>query len=150
MTFRFKRTKSDKPPKPKRKRGEFRSKFEARFRDTVLATTGVLLTYEDTVLPFITAPQKRRYTPDWTIKPGWHLETKGRFDAGNRQKVLYIKQQHPNTRILIVFQNSRDFINKGSKTRYSDWCVKHNIEWCDIKDEEIWKAFIKEATLQEN
>jgi hypothetical protein len=39
------------------------------------------------------------------------------------------------------------FINKGSKTRYLDWCVKNGIEWCDIKEEEKWLGFIKEANL---
>ena len=144
--FGFKR-KPGTPAKPRRKRGIHRSKFETRFDATVKELLGVTLGYETTVLPYITSPEKRRYTPDWTIKPGWYLETKGRMDAANRKKILLIKQQYPTTRILLVFQNSRVFINKGSKTRYLDWCVKNGIEWCDIKEEEKWLGFIKEANL---
>lgn len=148
MSFGFRR-KPGTVPKPKRKRGVFRSKFEARFNDAVIELTGVKLGYETTLLPFVTAPQKRRYLPDWTIKAGWYIETKGRLDAANRSKMLYVTQQHPEARILVLFQNSRDFIYKGSTTRYSEWCDKHGVEWCDIKDEAKWLAFIQEAIQSE-
>ena len=144
MSFAFRR-KPGSVSKPRRKRGVHRSKFETRFDATVKDTLGVVLGYETTVLAYITAPQKRRYTPDWTIKDGWYIETKGRLDTANRKKMLYIKEQHPAARILVLFQNSRDFIRKGSKTRYSDWCEKNQIEWCDIRDQDKWLLFIKEA-----
>ena len=143
-SFGFRR-KPGSPVKPKRKRGVYRSKFEARFNEKVKEATGVSLGYETDTLPFVTPPQKRRYTPDWTVKPGWYLETKGRLDASNRQKILYIKEQYPTTRILLVFQYHKNTINKGSKTSYGDWATKHGVEWCGIEDVEKWSNFIKEA-----
>jgi hypothetical protein len=144
MSFGFRR-KPGAVAKPRRKRGVYRSKFEGRFNEQVKELTGVSLGYETTVLPYLTSPQKKRYTPDWTIKEGWYLETKGRLDTANRQKILYIKQQHPTARILLVFQYHQNPIVKGSKTTYSNWCDKNGIEWCSIKDTEKWQAFIKEA-----
>lgn len=139
----FKRSfKKRTPGKPKQKR--HRSKFETAFNEFCKAN-GHTLGYETSVLPFVTSPQKRKYHPDWTIREGWYIETKGRLDAKERQKLIYIKQQHPKARILVVFQRFKHKIYKASKTSYWEWCDKQGIEWCGIEHTDRILSFIKEA-----
>ena len=128
----------------KRPLRKHRSKFETNFND-LCKTKGYDLGYETTCLPFTTAPEKRRYTPDWTIRKGWYIETKGRLDSAGRKKLLYIKQQHPDARILVVFQRHQNKIYKGSNTSYSQWATKSGIEWCGYEDSNRIFAFIQEA-----
>jgi len=121
-----------------------RSKFETSFNNLCIVN-GYTLGYETSVLPFVTPPEKRRYYPDWTIKEGWYIETKGRLDAAGRKKLVFIRQQHPMARILVVFQRHQNKIYKTSKTTYSQWCDKEGIEWCDFKQPERILGFIQEA-----
>lgn len=121
-----------------------RSGLETKF-NAICISKGIKLGYETTVLPFTTSPQKRKYKPDWTVKPGWYIETKGRMLSADRKKHLYIKQQHPKIRLLIVFQRPQNKLYKGSPTDYGGWCDKNNIEWCSFEDTKTWQGFIKEA-----
>ena len=118
--------------------------------DRAFKLKGFNLEYESTVLPFVTSPQKRRYTPDWTIREGWHIEAKGRMSSADRKKHLYIKEQHPTARILIVFQRPQNKLYKNSPTTYGQWCTKMGIEWCAVEDVKIWSKFIKEALKHGN
>ncbi|WP_374710355.1 hypothetical protein [Brucella anthropi] len=49
--------------------------------------------------------------------------------AADRKKMLAVKAAHPDYTITIVFQNPTLPINKGSKTRYADWCDKYGFAW---------------------
>lgn len=71
------------------------------------------------------------YTPDFRLPNGIFIETKGRFVLHDRKKHLLIKAQHPELDIRFVFQNSKNKINKGSKTTYADWCIKHGFLYAD-------------------
>lgn len=73
------------------------------------------------------------YTPDFLIK-GIYFESKGLFTVKDRMKHRYIKEQHPDIRIVLIFQNSRAKINKGSKTTYADYCKKYSLEYIDFKE----------------
>ena len=64
----------------------------------------------------------RTYTPDFILKNGIIIETKGRFLATDRRKHIAIKQQHPKLDIRFVFSNSKTKIGKKSKTTYAKWC----------------------------
>lgn len=121
-----------------------RSKFETNFNE-LCKEEGFDLGYETSVLPFTTEVQKRRYIPDWTIKSGWYIETKGRLVAADRRKMLYVKQQHPEARILVVFQRYQNKLYPGSPTTYGEWATKNDIEWCAYQDKYIWLEFIQEA-----
>lgn len=134
---RFKRTKGH------------RSGLETAF-DKITKLKGFNLTYEDTVLAYHTLPQKKRYTPDWTVRPGWYIESKGRLSSADRKKHLYIKEQHPTVRILIVFQRPQNKLYKGSPTSYGQWATKVGIEWCAVEDVKVWSKFIKEALKHGN
>lgn len=75
--------------------------------------------------------ETRRYTPDFLLPNGIIVETKGRFVAADRKKHLLIRRQDPFIDIRFVFTNSRQKINKGSKTSYADWCDKHGFLYAD-------------------
>ena len=130
--------------KPKYKKKEHRSGLETAFNH-LCKEKGFELEYETDVLPFVTLPQKRRYTPDWTVRKGRYIETKGRWDSSGRKKALYVKEQHPTVRILYVFQRPNNTLSKVSKTTYGEWATKNGIEWCGFEDTKTWFKWIKEA-----
>lgn len=72
------------------------------------------------------------YNPDWKIKENTYLETKGLFKSIDRAKHLHVKNQHPEIKIYLVFQNPNNKLNRSSKTTYGEWCDKHGIEWATI------------------
>jgi predicted nuclease of restriction endonuclease-like RecB superfamily len=74
-----------------------------------------------------TVPAKEHtYTPDFyiTTKSGKQIivETKGLWDAQDREKHRLIKEQHPELDIRFVFSRSKAKIRKNSKTTYADIC----------------------------
>jgi hypothetical protein len=73
------------------------------------------------------------YTPDFQLAPNLFVETKGMFTATDRAKHLHIRRQHPDARVLLVFQNPRLRLSKASKTTYAQWCDAHNIAWLPIE-----------------
>ena len=68
------------------------------------------------------------YTPDFILETGVILETKGRFTASDRRKMLAVTTQHPKERIVMLFMRDNK-IHPKSKTHYSDWCMEHSIEY---------------------
>ena len=71
----------------------------------------------------------RTYKPDFELDNGFIIETKGRFMPDDRRKHLEIRKQHPELDIRFVFSNANAPLNKGSKTRYFEWCEKNNFLW---------------------
>ena len=63
------------------------------------------------------------YLPDFLIG---HvvLETKGKWDAIGRKKILALQNQYPLTTFVMLFQQDQKITKK---TRYSDFCKKHTI-----------------------
>lgn len=105
---------------------KFRSKFESNFN----RLTEGKLSYETTKLKYTVPTSIHTYTPDFHI-PGTniYLETKGRFTSQDRKKMLLVKAQHPDKRVIMVFMNAKTPITKGSKTTYADWCLKNGVEF---------------------
>ena len=68
------------------------------------------------------------YTPDFVFATGLILETKGRFTAADRRKMLAVIDAHPDERIVMLFMRDNK-IHKNSTTHYSDWCMQNNIEY---------------------
>jgi hypothetical protein len=110
---------------------KYRSKFEARFAKLVDGK----VEYESVKLKYKIPESSHVYTPDFSV-PGTNIliETKGRWDAKDRAKHILVKSQHPEKRIILVFQNPNCTITQTSKTRYCDWCKKNGIEWMSIQE----------------
>ena len=71
----------------------------------------------------------RTYTPDFILDNGIIIEIKGIFDTEDRRKHLAIREQHPELDIRFVFSNSKAKLYKGAKSRYCEWCDKHEFKW---------------------
>lgn len=55
-----------------------------------------------------------------------YLECKGRFLPVDRKKILLVLEQNPTLNFKILFMRD-NFLRKGSKTKYSDWCRKNGV-----------------------
>ena len=86
------------------------------------------------------------YTPDFIITrtSGIPLicEIKGYFDSQSRTKMQRVKRDNPDQDIRFVFQRD-NFIRRGSKTKYSTWCLKNGFQYSI--GEEIPKEWLKDA-----
>ncbi len=117
------------------KRGYSLAALEAGFRSGLelsiqnqLKYFGIIAGYETRTITFV---HHRRYVADFELPNGILIEGKGRFDIEDRKKHLLIKEQHPELDIRFVFSNSKQTLNKGSKTTYADWCRKHGFLFAD-------------------
>lgn len=108
----------------KQLKGPYKSKFEETF-----ASKYPMLQYEKNKLKYWV---EHSYTPDWKINDTTFIETKGLWKAQDRAKYLYIREQHPEVTIYMVFQNPNNKLNRASKTTYGMYCDKHNIPWATI------------------
>ena len=120
----------------------YRSNFEKTFAD-LLKRNKLKAEYEPDKLKFIQPEQKRTYCPDWKIRKGVYIETKGRFTGRDRKKTLWVRESNPGVTAYMLFMRSSVKITKTSKTSYGDWCDKHGIIWADIKDTRKWKGWFK-------
>ena len=120
----------------------FRSGLEERFIQE-LEKVGLKPNYESREFKYIVPETEHKYTPDFPVSPHIVIETKGRWVLEDRQKMLLIKEQHPDIDFRMVFYNANQKIKKGSKTSYAMWCDKHNIKWANkiIPDEWIRDIF---------
>lgn len=87
--------------------------------------------YEQFYIPYIRPASNHTYTPDYILSNGIIVETKGIFDAADRQKHNLIQKQFPELDIRFVFSNSKSKIYKGSKTTYGAWCEKNGLMYAD-------------------
>ncbi len=76
------------------------------------------------------------YTPDFFLENGCIIETKGRFTAADRRKMLAIKEGHPELDIKMLFMRDNK-IHKNSTTYYSDWCMDNDYDFSigEVKQE---------------
>jgi hypothetical protein len=95
----------------------------------MLDAAGVKYEYEPFKIPYITPAKKHTYTPDVVLSNGIICELKGMFALVDRQKHEFLKEQHPEIDIRIVFQNPNTTLSKRSKTRYRDWADSRGIKW---------------------
>lgn len=108
----------------------FKSGLEGTVGDQIIAVEGVL-NYETTTFKYTQPAKERKYTPDFVLKNGIIIETKGRFLLEDRQKHLYIKAQYPELDIRFVFHRAKDKIRKGAKTTYADWATQHGFLYAE-------------------
>ena len=115
----------------------FKSGLEENISQQI-SDKGLEVKYESETLTYTIPASLHTYHPDFKLPNGIIVETKGRFVIADRKKHLLIKQQHPELDIRFVFSNSRNKINKSSKTTYADWCVKNGFKYADKVIPEEW------------
>jgi len=118
------------------KKHGFKSGLEENISNQI-TNRGISVEYESEEVPYIIPASQHTYHPDFKLPNGIRVETKGRFVLADRKKHLLVKQQHPELDIRFVFTNSKNKINKKSKTTYADWCDKNGFKYADkvIPDE---------------
>lgn len=90
-----------------------------------LKAAGIEYTYEKHTVSYVIPASNHKYYPDFILPNGIIIEGKGIFDVKDRQKHLFIKEQHPDLDIRFVFSNPNQKISPKSKTTYAAWCAKH-------------------------
>ena len=118
----------------------YRSNFELSFAKR-LTELKLKAQYESEKIYYVQPEKIRIYHPDWTIGKNVYIETKGRFTASDRQKILYVMKSNLFCTIYLLFQNSKVTLSKVSKTTYGDWCTKNGVLWADIRDEKTWRKW---------
>lgn len=94
--------------------------------------------YEKRTLRYTRPAKVCSYTPDFCVKGrDWLLEVKGKFDAQDRQKHLWVREQL-GIEVRFVFYNAYEKIRKGSNTTYADWCEKNNFKYAHKKVPAEW------------
>jgi len=110
----------------KKKAVKFRSKFEQRVADNLVARK-IEFEYEKDRIKYTVPSVERTYTPDFTIGT-LIVEAKGLFDYDSRAKMLLVKEQNPTLDIRLLFMRDQP-IRRNSETMYSDWCEKHGFKY---------------------
>ena len=129
-------TKKSNPKWVAKKHG-FKSGLEENISNQI-ASKGIEVKYESEKVAYIIPASEHTYNPDFKLPNGIIIETKGRFVIADRKKHLLVKQQHPELDIRFVFTNSKNKINKKSKTTYADWCEKNGFKYADKEIPEEW------------
>lgn len=114
-----------------------RSGLEERIQASLLEQK-IPFTYESLKIPFVQPEKKRTYTPDFVLTNGIIIETKGRLTTEDMHKLIWVKEQHPEYDIRLLFQNANTKVRKGSKTTYADWCNKHGFIYADKEIPASW------------
>lgn len=99
---------------------------------------GIEFGYEAVTLPYVKPARNSRYSPDYVLPNGIIIETKGRFEVADRQKMALVKEQHPDLDIRFVFTNPNARISKTSKTSYGKWCRHHGFPFAKGLPPEEW------------
>ncbi len=118
-------------PKP---RGTSNPGWRSGFEEKVakdLTSRGVGFVFEGRKVKYTPPEKERTYTPDFELGNGVIIETKGYFTSEDRKKMRWVKEQHPELDIRLLFYRARNRINKGSNTTYADWCDRYGYIWAE-------------------
>lgn len=120
----------------------FKSKLEERVWE-VLKKEFPSVKYEPEKYKYVQPSQDRTYTPDFkTGRKKIYLEAKGKLDLDTRKKMIWFKECNPDIRVIFLFQNADNKINKRSKTTYAMWAEDNGFEWLDYRKD--WLSAYKQ------
>ena len=109
----------------------FRSRFEMHIAE-FLDKQGVSYEYEPCKIKYTIPKSYHTYTPDWKIGE-IYFESKGKFTAIDRKKILQVRESNPGIDIRLIFQNADVKLRKNSPTSYGKWATKNNFIWYDFR-----------------
>jgi hypothetical protein len=72
---------------------------------------------------------RKNYTPDF-VKGKYHIEVKGFFRSGDRQKYKSIAEQmkFEGKELIFLMPRPDSKVAKGNKITYTQWCNKYDIK----------------------
>lgn len=126
----------------------FRSGLEKKVAEQ-LEEEGVAYAHESQWIRYVVPEREAKYLPDFSFEDcPIIIEPKGRFggtyyngrkqtggtkDAAvkERQKFIFLKEQHPELDIRFVFSRASTPIYAGSKTTYAKWATDHGFKWSE-------------------
>ena len=114
----------------------YKSKFELNVAKA-FKKGGITFVYEPEVIKFLQPEKKRKYTPDFKVETAagtFLIETKGKLTAQDRYKMIWVRDQNPDKRLVLLFMNSSVKLRKGSKTTYRMWAEKNGFQCFDFRD----------------
>ena len=114
----------------------FRSGLEEAL-EAQLSRAGLPVVYEQLVIPWDLA-RRCTYRPDFVLPNGIIIEGKGRFMTSDRQKHIYVKEQHPDLDIRFVFSRAASRISPKSNTTYAGWCTGKGFQYADKQIDPRW------------
>lgn len=123
----------------------YRSGFEERIAASLEARQASFA-YEPGTVKYTVPPRPTNYRPDFVLPNGIIIEAKGWFKSKDRVKHQHIKKSHPDLDIRFVFQNSRQLLNKSSKTSYGMWCQKNGFPYASKDIPDAWLEEDSEQT----
>lgn len=110
----------------------FRNKLERSVGDQLTAA-GIEYDYEGEWITYDVPARKAKYLRDFQPRgTNIIIETKGWFGrngAKERQKLVLLKEQHPELDFRIVFSDANKRIYKTSPTTYAKWADDHGFTW---------------------
>lgn len=105
---------------------------------TWLEAHGEPVLYETVKIPYVIPASAHRYSPDFPLRNGIIVETKGRFLTPDRVKHLLVKAQYPDLDVRFVFSSAKARIGPGSSTTLAQWCDKYGFKWAEKQIPEGW------------
>ena len=121
---------------------KLRSGYERKVRKC-LEENKVQYAYESMVVKYVVPETRRSYTPEFILANGVIIESKGYpFSSKDRAKMLYVREQHPELDIRLLFQKDLK-LSKTSKTSYTDWAKKHGFIYHVSPQGHIPKEWLK-------
>jgi hypothetical protein len=78
---------------------------------------------------------RRSYTPDFFLPNGVIIEAKGRYTPKDRKISIAMRDADIDVKMVFQYDNR---LSRKSKTRYSDWCEKHGIDYAVRQIPEEW------------
>lgn len=107
---------------------KYRSKLEAKVA-ALIPEAG----YETTKLNYTVPASNHKYLVDFQLGPNSYIEVKGRLLPSERKKYLLVREHNPEITLRFFFDKATNYIYKGSKTTYADWCLANGFEYTDLK-----------------
>ena len=120
---------------------KYRSGLEKRVASWMVDLGG---SYETHRVPYV-IPKK--YTPDFTFEDARiHVEIKGWFRPGDRQKYVAIKEAmwESGWDFVFILQNPNKPVSKGAKSSMADWCDKQGITWFSEDDANGFELYMED------
>lgn len=117
----------------------YRSGLEEKIAKQI-SEAGHSVRFEEQKLRYVIPQKDHTYTPDFQLDNGIIIETKGLFTSEDRAKMKYVKAQHPELDIRMVFSNAMARISKASKTTYAKWCETNGFPFAHRSIPSQWFA----------
>jgi hypothetical protein len=130
---------------------DYSSLFELEFAKDLIKR-GIPFHYEEFPIKYYLEPRTGKcmncggtdiviehiYWPDFFLKEhNLYIETKGKFSAKDRTKILSVIRDNPWLDLRLIFMRD-NWLTRKHVTKYSDWCKQNNIQYSFLFMPDEW------------